>query len=93
MMGKLMTWKRSACVGCFVVSAISLTAPALAQEAVHDPLEGFNRAMFSVNEALPAVVCIGLDCYLRLLSLLLPINTKKNTMSSSAMASASEARR
>lgn len=56
MMGKLMTWKRSACVGCLVVSAISLTAPALAQEAAHDPLEGFNRAMFSVNEGLDTVI-------------------------------------
>lgn len=56
MMGKLMTWKRSACVGCLVVSAFSLTAPALAQEAVRDPLEGFNRAMFSVNEGLDTVI-------------------------------------
>ena len=56
MMGKLMTWKRSTCVGCLVVSAISLTAPALAQEAAHDPLEGFNRAMFSVNEGLDTVI-------------------------------------
>lgn len=57
MMGKLMMWKRRASVGCIVAGAISLmSAPALAQEAVHDPLEGFNRAMFAVNEGLDTVI-------------------------------------
>ncbi len=56
MMGKLMTWKRRACASCLVAGAISLAAPALADEAVHDPHEGFNRAMFAVNEGLDAVI-------------------------------------
>jgi len=56
MMGKLMTWQRRACASCLVAGAISLAAPALADEAVHDPLEGFNRAMFAVNEGLDAVI-------------------------------------
>jgi len=56
MMGKLMTWKRRACVGCLVAGAISLTGPVFADDAVHDPLEGFNRAMFAVNEGLDTVV-------------------------------------
>ena len=34
MMGKLMTWKRRACTSCLVAGAISLAAPALADEAV-----------------------------------------------------------
>jgi len=56
MMGKLMTWKRRACVGCLVAGAISLTGPVFADDAVHDPLEGFNRTMFAVNEGLDTVV-------------------------------------
>jgi len=56
MIGKLMTWQPRASASCLVAGAISLAAPALADEAVHDPLEGFNRAMFAVNEGLDAVI-------------------------------------
>ncbi len=56
MIGKLMTWQLRASASCLVAGAISLAAPALADEAVHDPLEGFNRAMFAVNEGLDAVI-------------------------------------
>ena len=51
-----MMWKRRAGIGCLVAGAIFLATPATAQEAVHDPLEGFNRAMFSVNEGLDTVI-------------------------------------
>lgn len=56
MMGQLMTVKRRVCASCLVAGAIFLAAPALADEAVRDPFEGFNRAMFSVNEGLDAVI-------------------------------------
>ena len=55
MTDKLTTWKRRAGVG-MVAGMIALAGPALADEALHDPLEGFNRAMFAVNEGLDAVI-------------------------------------
>ena len=52
MTGKLMTWKKLAGIGCLVAGTIASAGPALAEETEHDPLEGFNRAMFAVNEGL-----------------------------------------
>ena len=51
-----MAWKRFAGIGCLVAGTIAFAGPALADETVHDPLEGFNRAMFAVNEGLDTVV-------------------------------------
>ncbi|MGV0951346.1 MAG: MlaA family lipoprotein, partial [Azonexus sp.] len=56
MTGNFMTWKRRTGIGCLVAGMIALAGPALAEEAVHDPLEGFNRAMFAVNEGLDMVI-------------------------------------
>ena len=51
-----MAWKRFAGIGCLVAGTIAFAGPALADETVHDPLEGVNRAMFAVNEGLDTVV-------------------------------------
>ncbi len=56
MTDKLMTWKRFAGIGCLVASTIAHGGPAVAEETVHDPLEGFNRGMFAVNEGLDMVL-------------------------------------
>ena len=56
MTDKLMTWKRFAGIGCLVAGTIAHGGPALAEETVHDPLEGFNRGMFAVNEGLDTVL-------------------------------------
>jgi len=56
MTGNFMIWKRRTSIGCLVAGMIALAGPALAEEAVHDPLEGFNRAMFAVNEGLDMVI-------------------------------------
>ena len=56
MTGKLMACKRLAGIGCLLAGTIVHGGPALADEAAHDPMEGFNRAMFAVNEGLDTVV-------------------------------------
>ena len=56
MTGKLMTWKKLAGIGCLVAGTIAYGGPAVAEENEHDPLEGFNRAMFAVNEGLDTVI-------------------------------------
>lgn len=55
MMNRSVTWKSRAAV-VLAAGMIALGAPALADEAVRDPLEGFNRAMFAVNEGLDTVL-------------------------------------
>ena len=52
----LMAWKKLAGIGCLVAGTIACAGPAWADEAGHDPLEGFNRAMFAVNEGLDTVL-------------------------------------
>ena len=47
--------KRRAGLAGLIAGALLLTAPALAQQPVNDPYEGFNRAMFAVNEGLDTV--------------------------------------
>ena len=56
MTGTLMAWKKLAGIGCLVAGTIACAGPAWADEAGHDPLEGFNRAMFAVNEGLDTVL-------------------------------------
>jgi phospholipid-binding lipoprotein MlaA len=56
MTGKLMTLKKLASIGCLVAGTMANGGPALAEENEHDPLEGFNRAMFAVNEGLDTVL-------------------------------------
>ena len=56
MTGTLMAWKKLAGIGCLVAGTIAFAGPAWADETVHDPLEGFNRAMFAVNEGLDTVL-------------------------------------
>ena len=56
MTGTLMAWKKLAGIGCLVAGTIAFAGPARADEAGHDPLEGFNRAMFAVNEGLDTVL-------------------------------------
>jgi phospholipid-binding lipoprotein MlaA len=56
MTGKLMTLKKLAGIGCLVAGTMANGGPALAEENEHDPLEGFNRAMFAVNEGLDTVL-------------------------------------
>ena len=56
MTGTLMAWKKLAGIGCLVAGTIAFAGPAWADEAGHDPLEGFNRAMFAVNEGLDTVL-------------------------------------
>ncbi|WP_153144988.1 VacJ family lipoprotein [Dechloromonas sp. H13] len=56
MKGKLTTGKRRAGIAWLAAGMLVLGAPAQADETVHDPLEGFNRAMFAVNEGLDKVV-------------------------------------
>ena len=55
MMNRSVTWKSRAAV-VLAAGTIALGAPALADEAVRDPVEGFNRAMFAVNEGLDTVL-------------------------------------
>ena len=56
MTGTLMAWKKLAGIGCLVAGMIAFAGSAWAEEAVHDRLEGFNRAMFAVNEGLDTVL-------------------------------------
>jgi len=56
MTDNLMTWKRFAGIGFLVAGTIAHGGPALAEETAHDPLEGFNRGMFAVNEGLDTVL-------------------------------------
>ena len=51
----LTRWKRRAGLSCLVAGMITLAGPAAAGETTYDPLEGFNRAMFAVNEGLDTV--------------------------------------
>jgi phospholipid-binding lipoprotein MlaA len=51
-----MTWKKLAGIGCLVAGTIAPAGTALAEETEHGPLEGFNRAMFAVNEGLDTVL-------------------------------------
>jgi phospholipid-binding lipoprotein MlaA len=55
MTGKIMTRKRRAGSAGLIAGALMLTGSAMAQQPVNDPFEGFNRAMFSVNEGLDTV--------------------------------------
>ena len=52
----LTRWKRRAGLSCLVAGMITLAGPAAAGETTYDPLEGFNRAMFAVNEGLDTVL-------------------------------------
>ena len=52
MTGEIMKTKRRAGVTGLIAGALMLTGSAIAQQPVNDPFEGFNRAMFSVNEGL-----------------------------------------
>ena len=54
MMEKSTPWRRRAGIA-LVAGMIALAAPAFAEEVAHDPFEGFNRAMFAVNEGLDTV--------------------------------------
>lgn len=55
MTGETMMRKRRAGFAGLIAGALLLTAPAFAQQPVNDPYEGFNRAMFAVNEGLDTV--------------------------------------
>lgn len=55
MTGEIMTKKRLAGIAGLIVGALMLTGSAIAQQPVKDPFEGFNRAMFAVNEGLDTV--------------------------------------
>lgn len=55
MTGKIMTRKRRAASAGLIVGALMLSGSAIAQQPVNDRFEGFNRAMFSVNEGLDTV--------------------------------------
>ena len=55
MTGEIMKTKRRAGVTGLIAGALMLTGSAIAQQPVNDPFEGFNRAMFSVNEGLDTV--------------------------------------
>jgi len=55
MTGEIMTRKRRAGVTGLIAGALMVAGSAMAQQAVKDPFEGFNRAMFSVNEGLDTV--------------------------------------
>ena len=55
MTGEIMTKKRLAGVTGLIVGALMLSGSAIAQQPVKDPFEGFNRAMFAVNEGLDTV--------------------------------------
>ena len=47
---------RRAAAAMVVAGALASPAQAADPDAVHDPFEGFNRAMFAVNEGLDKVV-------------------------------------
>ena len=47
--------KRRAGLACLVAGMIALAGPPAAADTAYDPLEGFNRAMFAVNEGLDTV--------------------------------------
>ena len=55
MTGEIMTKKRLAGIAGLIVGALMLSGSAIAQQPVKDPFEGFNRAMFAVNEGLDTV--------------------------------------
>ena len=55
MTGETMMRKRRAGFAGLIAGALLLAAPAFAQQPVNDPYEGFNRAMFAVNEGLDTV--------------------------------------
>ena len=54
MMNRSVTWKSRVAV-VLAAGMIASGGPALADDVGHDPLEGFNRAMFAVNEGLDTV--------------------------------------
>ena len=49
-----LTWKSTA-AGCVAAGLIAFASPAMADDTPGDPLEGFNRAMFAVNEGIDMV--------------------------------------
>ena len=49
-----LTWKATA-AGCVAAGLIAFASPTMADETPGDPLEGFNRAMFAVNEGIDMV--------------------------------------
>ena len=55
MTGEIMMRKRRAGLAGLIAGALMLSGSALAQQPVNDPYEGFNRAMFAVNEGLDTV--------------------------------------
>jgi len=55
MTGEIMMRKRRAGLAGLIAGALMLSGSALAQQPVNDPFEGFNRAMFAVNEGLDTV--------------------------------------
>lgn len=55
MTGEIMMRKRHAGLAGLIAGALMLSGSALAQQPVNDPFEGFNRAMFAVNEGLDTV--------------------------------------
>ena len=55
MTGETMMRKRRAGLAGLIAGALMLSGSALAQQPVNDPFEGFNRAMFAVNEGLDTV--------------------------------------
>jgi phospholipid-binding lipoprotein MlaA len=55
MTGETMMRKRRAGLTGLIAGALMLSGPVFAQQPVNDPFEGFNRAMFAVNEGLDTV--------------------------------------
>ena len=55
MTGETMMRKRRAGLAGLIAGALMLSGQAFAQQPVSDPFEGFNRAMFAVNEGLDTV--------------------------------------
>lgn len=55
MTGETMMRKRRAGLAGLIAGALMLSGQAFAQQSVNDPFEGFNRAMFAVNEGLDTV--------------------------------------
>lgn len=53
---KPMTAVRRICIGLAVAGVVAAGGPAQAGDNPHDPYEGFNRAMFAVNEGLDKAV-------------------------------------
>jgi phospholipid-binding lipoprotein MlaA len=55
MTGETMMRKRRAGLTGLIAGVLMLSGPVFAQQPVNDPFEGFNRAMFAVNEGLDTV--------------------------------------